>query len=368
VSDRRLDPSYYDLLASEARLASYLLVAQGHLGQDHWFALGRQLTAHEGAMALLSWSGSMFEYLMPLLWMPTHEHTLLDETYRAVVSRQIEYGRLREVPWGISESCYNLTDAQGTYQYSAFGVPGLGFKRGLADDLVIAPYASALALMVSPTEACRNLERLATDGYLGDYGFFEAIDFTPARVPRGRNGIPLQTYMAHHQGMSLLSIGAVLFDRPMNRRFLSDPFLKASELLLCERIPKVASPVQPHADEVNAARKKAMAAKVIAAMGGDVKGKTIGVLGLAFKQNTDDMRDAPSLDILPALTAAGARVVAYDPEAMTEASHLLKDIVGVSEETTTGVHRLYDLHKKGLLPFPAINVNDSVTKSKFDNK
>ena len=255
VSDRRLDPSYYDLLASEARLASYLLVAQGHLGQDHWFALGRQLTAHEGAMALLSWSGSMFEYLMPLLWMPTHEHTLLDETYRAVVSRQIEYGRLREVPWGISESCYNLTDAQGTYQYSAFGVPGLGFKRGLADDLVIAPYASALALMVSPTEACRNLERLATDGYLGDYGFFEAIDFTPARVPRGRNGIPLQTYMAHHQGMSLLSIGAVLFDRPMNRRFLSDPFLKASELLLCERIPKVASPVQPHADEVNAARK-----------------------------------------------------------------------------------------------------------------
>jgi cyclic beta-1,2-glucan synthetase len=255
VGDRRLDPSYYDLLASEARLASYLLVAQGHLSQDHWFALGRQLTAHEGAMALLSWSGSMFEYLMPLLWMPAHEHTLLDETYRAVVDRQIEYGRLRGVPWGISESCYNFTDAEGTYQYSAFGVPGLGFKRGLADDLVIAPYASALALMVSPTEACRNLERIAAEGYRGDYGLFEAIDFTPARVPRGRAGAPIHAYMAHHQGMSLLSIGAVLLDRPMNRRFLSDPFLKASELLLCERIPKIASPLQPHAAEVSAARR-----------------------------------------------------------------------------------------------------------------
>lgn len=255
VGDRRLDPSFYDLLASEARLASYLLVAQGHLGQDHWFALGRQLTTHEGAMALLSWSGSMFEYLMPLLWLPTHEHTLLDETYRAVVDRQIEYGRLRGVPWGISESCYHFTDAEGTYQYSAFGVPGLGFKRGLADDLVIAPYASALALMVSPAESCRNLERLAAEGYRGDFGMFEAIDFTPARVPRGRSGVPIRSYMAHHQGMSLLAIGAVLHDRPMNRRFLSDPFLKASELLLCERIPKVASPLQPHAAEVNAARR-----------------------------------------------------------------------------------------------------------------
>lgn len=255
VSDRHLDPSFYDLLASEARLASYLLVAQGHLQQDHWFALGRQLTTHDGAMALLSWSGSMFEYLMPLLWMPSHEHTLLDETYRAVVDRQIEYGRQRGVPWGISESCYNLTDAQGTYQYSAFGVPGLGFKRGLADDLVIAPYASALALMVAPDKACRNLERLSGDGYRGDYGLFEAIDFTPSRVPRGRSGVPLRTYMAHHQGMSLLSIGSVLHERPMTRRFLSDPFLKASELLLCERIPRIASPLQPHASEVSSARK-----------------------------------------------------------------------------------------------------------------
>ncbi|MCC5807261.1 MAG: hypothetical protein JJU00_13135 [Opitutales bacterium] len=255
VSERRLDPSFYDLLASEARLASYILVAQGHLQPQHWFALGRQVTNQRGAMALLSWSGSMFEYLMPLIWMPTHEHTLLDETYRAVVARQIEYGRQRGVPWGVSESCFNLTDAGGIYQYSAFGVPGLGFKRGLADHLVIAPYASALALMVKPVEACRNLERLANDGYRGDYGMFEAIDFTPSRLPRGHSSIPLRTYMAHHQGMSLLSISSVLHERPMQRRFLADPFLKASELLLCERIPKATSPLQPHAPEVDAARK-----------------------------------------------------------------------------------------------------------------
>jgi len=255
VSDRRLDPSFYDLLASEARLASYLLVARGHLEQNHWFALGRQLTTQGGAMALLSWSGSMFEYLMPRLLMPTYEHTLLDETYRAVVSRQIEYGRLRGVPWGISESCYHLTDAQGTYQYSAFGVPGLGLKRGLADDLVIAPYASALALLVHPREACENLERLSAAGYEGAYGHIEAIDFTPSRNPRGKSGVALHSYMAHHQGMSLLSLGSVLLGEPMQRRFLSDPYFKASELLLCERIPKLAAPLQPHAAEVSAARK-----------------------------------------------------------------------------------------------------------------
>ncbi|MGD0061207.1 MAG: glucoamylase family protein [Verrucomicrobiia bacterium] len=255
VTDRRRDSSYYDLLASEARVASFILVAQDQLPQDHWFALGRQLTTHDGAMALLSWSGSMFEYLMPLLVMPTFEHTLLDETYRAVVARQIEYGRQRGVPWGISESCFNTTDAQGIYQYSAFGVPGLGFKRGLADDLVVAPYASALALMVAPRSACENLELLAADGFHGTYGLYEAIDFTPTRVPRGKTSVPLRSFMAHHQGMSLLALTYLLLDRPMQRRFLSDPWFKASELLLCERIPKVASPLQPHAAEVSAARR-----------------------------------------------------------------------------------------------------------------
>jgi cellobiose phosphorylase len=254
ATERSLDPSFYDLLASEARLASFILVAQGHLHQDHWFALGRQLTTHGSDMALLSWSGSMFEYLMPLLLMPTYEHTLLDETYRAVVNRQIEYAHHRAVPWGISESSCNLTDSQATYQYSAFGVPGLGLQRGLADDLVIAPYATALALMVFPEEACENLERLVADGYAGAYGLIEAIDFTPSRIPRDTRGVPIHSYMAHHQGMSLLSLDSVLLDQPMQRRFLADPYLKASALLLCERVPKVASPMQPHAPEVSAAR------------------------------------------------------------------------------------------------------------------
>ncbi len=260
ITDRRRDPSFYDLLASEARLASFILIAQDQLPQEHWFALGRQLTSHAGEMALLSWSGSMFEYLMPLLVMPTFEHTLLDQTYRAVVARQIEYGRQRGVPWGISESGYNISDAQGVYQYSAFGVPGLGFKRGLADDLVIAPYASVMALMVAPLEACENLQALAKAGNQGTYGFYEAVDFTPTRVPRGKGSVTLRSFMAHHQGMSFLALDYLLMGQPMQRRFLSDPFFKASELLLCERIPKIATPLQPHAAEVSAARRPPAAA------------------------------------------------------------------------------------------------------------
>jgi cellobiose phosphorylase len=187
--------------------------------------------------------------------MPTYDHTLLDETYRAVVDRQIEYGRQRGVPWGVSESCYNVTDARGVYQYAAFGVPGLGLKRGLADDLVVAPYASVLALMVAPREACQNLEKLAAAGHQGVYGLYEAIDFTPTRLPRGKACAPLRSFMAHHQGMSLLALTYLLLDRPMQRRFLSDPYFKASELLLHERIPKASAPMHPHAAEVSAARR-----------------------------------------------------------------------------------------------------------------
>ena len=167
VGERRRDSSYYDLLASEARLCSFVAIAQGQLPQESWFALGRLLTTAGGEPMLLSWSGSMFEYLMPLLVMPTYENTLLDQTYQAAVERQIEYGRQRGVPWGISESGYNTVDVHLNYQYRAFGVPGLGLKRGLAEDLVIAPYASALALMVAPEEACLNLQRLAAEGLEG---------------------------------------------------------------------------------------------------------------------------------------------------------------------------------------------------------
>ncbi len=253
VGERRRDPSCYDLLASEARLASFLLIAQGQLPQKHWFALGRLLTSHGGAVSLISWSGSMFEYLMPCLIMPRFENTLLDHTCKAAVSRQIEYGRQRGVPWGISESCYNATDLHQVYQYRAFGVPGLGFKRGLGDDLVIAPYASALALTVAPRQACQNLQTLAANGFIGDYGFYEAIDYTPSRIPRGSDHVVVRTFMAHHQGMSLLAFGDVLLGRPMQRRFMSDPVVRATQLLLQERVPRRGATLQPHAAEVNAA-------------------------------------------------------------------------------------------------------------------
>jgi cyclic beta-1,2-glucan synthetase len=253
VGERRRDPSCYDLLASEARLASFLLIAQGQLPQKHWFALGRLLTSHDGDVSLISWSGSMFEYLMPQLIMPSYENTLLDQTCKAAVSRQIEYGRQRAVPWGISESCYNATDMHHVYQYRAFGVPGLGFKRGLGDDLVISPYASALALMVMPVEACRNLQTLADDGFIGNYGFYEAVDYTPSRVPRGKSHAIVRAFMAHHQGMSLLAFEHLLLDQPMQRRFMSAPQLRATELLLQERVPKKGATLHPHAAEVNAA-------------------------------------------------------------------------------------------------------------------
>ena len=156
---------------------------------------------------MLSWGGTMFEYLMPQLIMPTYENTLLNQTYRAIVRRQIEYGGQRDVPWGISESGYNMTDVNLIYQYRAFGAPGLGFKRGLIEDLVIAPYASALALMVEPAEACTNMQRMASEGYLGRYGFFEAIDYTPSRLSGIETSATVHSFMAHHQGMSFLSHG-----------------------------------------------------------------------------------------------------------------------------------------------------------------
>jgi cyclic beta-1,2-glucan synthetase len=252
AGERRRDPSCYDLLASEARLASFLLIAQGQLPQKHWFSLGRLLTSCGGAVSLISWSGSMFEYLMPQLLMPNFANTLLDQTCKTAVARQIEYGRQRAVPWGISESCYNTTDTQQVYQYRAFGVPGLGFKRGLGDDLVIAPYASALALLVMPQEACRNLQTLAAHGFLGAYGFYEAVDYTPSRVPRGKNHAIVRAFMAHHQGMSLLAFEHVLLDRPMQRRFMSAPLVRATELLLQERVPKKGATLHPHAAEVSA--------------------------------------------------------------------------------------------------------------------
>ena len=238
VDEQRKDNSYYDLLASEARLGIYVAISQGKLPQESWFALGRLLTNSGGEPILLSWSGSMFEYLMPQLIMPVYENTLLYQTNIATVNRQIEYAAQRNVPWGISESGYNSVDAHMNYQYRAFGVPGLGLKRGLEEDIVIAPYASMLALTVSPVKACNNLQLLSKNSAAGEYGFYEAIDYTPGRVPRGSDHSVVRSYMVHHQGMSFLSMAHVLLNKPMQQRFESELRFNASLLLLQERVPR----------------------------------------------------------------------------------------------------------------------------------
>ena len=241
VDDHRRDLSNYDLLASEARLSTFVGIAQGLIPQESWFALGRLLTTTAGEPILLSWSGSMFEYLMPLLVMPTYENTIIDQTYKAAVRIQIDYGKKRGIPWGISESGYNTVDAQQNYQYKAFGVPGLGLKRGLSEDIVIAPYSTVMALMVMPEEACQNMQRLTSEGFEGNLGYYEAVDYTPLRVPRGQSNAIIKSYMAHHQGMSFLSIAYLLLNKPMQRRFEADPQFQATLLLLQERIPRATS-------------------------------------------------------------------------------------------------------------------------------
>ncbi len=238
VGEGQRDSGYYDLLASEVRLCVFVAVALGQAPQEAWFALGRLLTAHDGPPTLLSWSGSMFEYLMPQLVMPSYPGSLLAETCRGAVMRQIAHGHALGVPWGISESGYNLTDAAQNYQYRAFGVPGLGLQRGLAQELVIAPYASALALTVVPRAAADNLRRMADKGWLVRYGFYEAIDYTPARRQPGQEHAIVYQFMAHHQGMSLVAFSHALLGQPMRRRFTADPQMLATLLLLQERAPR----------------------------------------------------------------------------------------------------------------------------------
>jgi len=246
----RLDESFYDLLASESRLASFIAIAKGDVPEVHWFRLGRPVTSVRGAPVLLSWSATIFEYLMPLLVMRSHPNTLLDTTCRLVLRRHIDYGEARGVPWGISESAYNQVDRHGTYQYKAFGVPGLGLKRGLGDELVVAPYATALAVTIDPAAATANLRRLAAAGLDGDYGFFDAIDYThrgPDALGPGESapGIVVSTHMAHHAGMTLVALANALNGDRMVERFHADPRVKATELLLQERVPRGAAPIEP---------------------------------------------------------------------------------------------------------------------------
>jgi cyclic beta-1,2-glucan synthetase len=253
----RLDASYYDLLASEARLASFIAIAKGDVPQSHWFRLGRLVVSVDGVPTLVSWSASMFEYLMPLLLMRTYPGTLLDQSCRMAVKQQIRYGRQRGVPWGISESAYNLVDRPGHFQYKAFGVPGLGLKRGLADELVVAPYATALSAMVDPAEAARNLGRLEKEGALGALGYYDAVDYTSRKpeeseaVPAGgqTSGVVVKSYFAHHQGMTLLSLANILLSDVMVDRFHADLRIQATELLLQERIPQKAPAIEPRPAE-----------------------------------------------------------------------------------------------------------------------
>jgi cyclic beta-1,2-glucan synthetase len=237
IRQQQLSNSHYDLLASEARQTSFMAIAKGDVPEKHWFRLGRPLTVAGESRVLLSWGGTMFEYLMPLLIMKSYDYTLLGETYRSVVDMQCAYGEQRRLPWGISESGYYAFDLQMNYQYKAFGVPGLGMKSGLVRETVISPYATCLALPVKPRAALANLQKLEKMGASGRYGFFEAIDYTQARLHNGKKKRIVRSYMAHHQGMILAAIFNTLTNGRLQELFHSNTGVKATELLLKEKVP-----------------------------------------------------------------------------------------------------------------------------------
>ncbi len=249
VSNARPDLHHYDLLASEARLASLVAIAFGHAPVEHWFHLGRPLLRILGRTTLVSWSGTMFEYLMPLLFTQSFPKTLLGRSMQAAVDCQIRYAEKRGVPWGISESGFAAVDGDGNYQYRAFGVPELAFQRGLAEDMVVAPYASLLALSIRPRAVLKNLQVFEQLGVAALYGPFEAIDFTPKRLLRGARspsqGTVLHSYMAHHQGMTLVSLGNVLLGQRTIARFHRDPRIQTVVHLLQERVPSERPPPRP---------------------------------------------------------------------------------------------------------------------------
>ncbi len=254
VDNEKRDNSFYDLLASEARLASFVAIAKGEVPQEHWFRLGRSLTPVDGSRALISWTATMFEYLMPLLVMRDYDDTLLNQTYQAIVARQIEYAKKNNVPWGISESAYNARDLQLNYQYGAFGIPGLGLKRGLSEDLVVSPYSTALAALIAPRAAIDNFRVLVREDALARFGFYEAIDFTPERLPPNETRHVIRAFMAHHQGMILVALDNLLHADIMQKRFHAEPLVQATELLLQERIPRGVPASHPRAEEVLSGR------------------------------------------------------------------------------------------------------------------
>lgn len=254
VESGRLDANYYDLMASEARIASLVAIARGDVPQKHWLHLSRPLTEFNGARCLLSWSGTMFEYLMPKLFLESYPNTLMDESCRIAIEQQMRYGAEHRIPWGISEASYYNLDAAQIYQYQAFGVPTLGYKRGLSDDLVVTPYASMLALPFAPQAVLQNLARLENLKMWGLYGLYESVDFTTERLKTGETHALVRTYMAHHQGMILLSICNTLLDKRMIRRFHADARIESVELLLQEQPPTHAPTEHPRHQQVDSLR------------------------------------------------------------------------------------------------------------------
>lgn len=232
-----LGNSYYDLLASEARQASFVAIAKGDVDQKHWFNLGRAMTTIGRSKGLVSWSGTMFEYLMPLLIMKTYPDTLLNETYKAVIEGQKRYCKIKRVPWGISESAFRSFDVNKNYQYKAFGIPGVGLKRGLKNELVISPYSSVMALQVDFKGALSNIKKLMLEGMEGRYGLYESIDYTKERKPKENKNPIVKCFMVHHEGMSLMALDNVLKKNILQKRFHSIPRVKATELLLQEKVP-----------------------------------------------------------------------------------------------------------------------------------
>ena len=249
ASTEKLDPSYYDLLASEARIASLIAIAKGDVPHSHWQHLGRPVTKVDGKQVLLSWSGTMFEYLMPTLFTKNYAGTFLSDSCYVALEAQVSYGEEQEVPWGISESGYHAFDVNLNYQYQAFGVPVLGYKRDLPDDLVIAPYASLIGLSLQPQAVLQNMGNLEQLKMLGRFGFYEALDFTKTRLPAGQTHAVVQSYMAHHQGMILMAACNYLLGDVMVQRFHADEHIQSIELLLQEKIPQNPPIEYPHLDE-----------------------------------------------------------------------------------------------------------------------
>ena len=238
IEENKLTDSYYDLLASEARQASLIAIAKKDVPAKHWNNLSRTLTTLGKYKGLISWSGTAFEYLMPNVNMPKYEGSLLDESSKFLIMSQMEYCKKLGIPWGISESAFNLKDLHSNYQYKAFGIPWLGLKRGLADEMVVSSYGSILAINEVPNEVIKNLRKLESLQMNDIYGFFESIDFTPTRLRKGEIASPVKTYMAHHQGLILLSINNLINNNILQKRFVKNPEIEAVTILLQERMPE----------------------------------------------------------------------------------------------------------------------------------